>query len=50
MLSDDVVYELPQNRERIHGKPTLRQFNVEYPGDWQMTLRRVAADGLEAAL
>jgi hypothetical protein len=50
MLSDDVVYELPQTRERIRGKPTLMQFNVEYPGDWQLTLRRVVADGLEAAL
>ena len=50
LLSDDVVYELPQTRERIRGKQTLIQFNVEYPGDWQLTVRRVVADGHEAAL
>ncbi|NMO56246.1 SnoaL-like domain-containing protein [Actinoplanes sp. TBRC 11911] len=50
LLSDDVVYELPQTRERIRGKQALIQFNVEYPGDWQLTVRRVVADSREAAL
>jgi 3-phenylpropionate/cinnamic acid dioxygenase small subunit len=31
LLSDDVVYELRQTRERIRGKPAMMQFNVERP-------------------
>ncbi|MEU0151371.1 nuclear transport factor 2 family protein [Micromonospora fulviviridis] len=36
LLTDDVVYEMPQTRERIRGKHAFLQFNVEYPGDWHL--------------
>ncbi|MFE0530984.1 nuclear transport factor 2 family protein [Micromonospora parva] len=50
LLTDDVVYEMPQTRERIRGKDAFLRFNTEYPGDWQLRPRRVIADGRLAAL
>jgi ketosteroid isomerase-like protein len=50
LLADDVVYETPQTRERIRGRPAFLQFNIEYPGDWHLRVRRVVADGRLAAL
>ena len=50
LLAEDVVYEMPQTRERIRGRSTFLRFNVEYPGDWHLRLRRVVADGRTAAL
>jgi len=49
LLADDVVYELPQSRERIRGKATYLRFNVEYPGEWQLTVRRVVGERGQAA-
>ncbi|MFU8874310.1 nuclear transport factor 2 family protein [Micromonospora sp. SL4-19] len=49
LLADDVVYEMPQTRERIRGKSAFMQFNQEYPGDWHMEVRRIVADGGFAA-
>ena len=49
LLAQEVVYELPQTRERIHGKSAYLWFNQEYPGDWHLTVRRVIADGRHAA-
>ena len=45
LLSDDVVYELPQTRERVTGKEAYVRFNAEYPGDWHVTVVRILADG-----
>jgi ketosteroid isomerase-like protein len=50
LLAEDVVYEMPQTRERIRGRPAFVQFNMEYPGDWHLRVRRVVADGRLAAL
>ncbi|WIM99854.1 nuclear transport factor 2 family protein [Actinoplanes oblitus] len=50
LLAEDVVYEMPQTRERIRGRAGYLRFNVEYPGDWHLTTRRVVADGRFAAL
>ncbi|GIH90991.1 nuclear transport factor 2 family protein [Planobispora siamensis] len=49
LLAEDVVYEMPQTRERIRGKSAFLQFNMEYPGDWHLRVRRVVADGRHAA-
>ncbi|MDP4505955.1 nuclear transport factor 2 family protein [Nonomuraea turcica] len=49
LLAEDVVYEMPQSRERIRGKAAYLQFNREYPGDWHLQVRRVVADGSHAA-
>ncbi|MGW7361950.1 nuclear transport factor 2 family protein [Streptomyces sp. NPDC054841] len=43
-LAEDVVYDLPQTRERIRGKETYLRFNQEYPGDWHVRVQRVVAD------
>jgi hypothetical protein len=50
LLAEDVVYEMPQSRERIRGRPKFVQFNREYPGDWHLRIRRLVADGRLAAL
>ncbi|MDQ0933484.1 putative ester cyclase [Streptomyces turgidiscabies] len=43
-LADDVVYTLPQTRERISGKERFVRFNREYPGDWHLRTERVVAE------
>ena len=45
LLTTDVVYELPQTRERVRGREAYVRFNAEFPGDWHVTVRRVVADG-----
>lgn len=50
LLDENVVYEMPQTRERIPGREKFMRFNIEYPGDWHLTIRRVVADGRFAAL
>ncbi|MFG1624078.1 nuclear transport factor 2 family protein [Kribbella sp. NPDC049227] len=49
LLSADVVYELPQTRERIVGRAKYLRFNREYPGDWTATVTRLIVDGTSAA-
>lgn len=44
-LADEVLYDLPQTRERIRGKERYLQFNREYPGKWRVRVERVVADG-----
>jgi len=44
LLHADVVYELPQTRERITGREGLRAFNTAYPGDWHLGLAEAYAD------
>jgi len=43
-LAEDVVYTLPQTRERIRGRGKYVQFNREYPGDWHVRIERVMAE------
>ena len=43
-LSPDVVYEVPQTRERVTGRDAYLQFNRDYPGDWRVVVRRIVAD------
>lgn len=49
LLSADVVYEMPQTRERITGRAKYVQFNREYPGDWTATVTRLIVDRTTAA-
>ncbi len=44
LLHPDVVYEIPQSRERIRGRDRYLQFNKEYPGDWHLRLKVSIAD------
>jgi predicted ester cyclase len=43
-LAEDVVYTLPQTRERISGRERYVQFNREYPGDWHLRVERIVAE------
>ncbi|MER5401229.1 nuclear transport factor 2 family protein [Streptomyces sp. NPDC002599] len=44
LLAEDVVYTLPQTRERISGRERYVEFNREYPGDWRVQIERVIAE------
>ena len=44
LLAEDVVYTLPQTRERISGRARYVEFNREYPGDWQVRIERVMTE------
>ncbi len=44
LLAPDVVYEIPQTRERIRGRERYLQFNQEYPGDWHLRSKVIIAD------
>jgi hypothetical protein len=50
LLAPDVVYELPQTRERIRGRDRYVTFNAEYPGDWHIEPRVVLGDAAHGAL
>jgi ketosteroid isomerase-like protein len=50
LLDDDVVYEVPQTRERIRGRDRYVQFNAEYPGDWHIEPRVVLGDDHDGSL
>jgi predicted ester cyclase len=43
-LAEDVVYTLPQTRERISGRERYVEFNREYPGDWHLRIERIVAE------
>jgi hypothetical protein len=45
LLAPDVVYDLPQTRERIRGVVSYVEFNATYPGDWSVEVVRVIGDG-----
>jgi hypothetical protein len=44
LLHPDVIYEIPQSRERIRGRDRYLRFNQEYPGDWHLRPKIVIAD------
>jgi len=44
LLHPEVVYELPQSRERIRGRDRYLEFNREYPGDWHLRPKVMIAD------
>ncbi|WP_026924950.1 nuclear transport factor 2 family protein [Glycomyces arizonensis] len=49
LLAEEVVYEMPQTRERITGRDRFLRFNQEYPGDWHLAVYRLVAEGRRAA-
>ena len=50
LMTADVVYEVPQSRERIRGRDRYLQFNQEYPGDWHVVPKVVIGEGDRAAV
>jgi ketosteroid isomerase-like protein len=50
LLADDVVYEVPQTRERVRGRDAYVRFNAEgFPGAWHIEVERIVGDGRRAA-
>lgn len=50
VLHPEVVYELPQTRERIRGRDNYVTFNREYPGDWHVEPLVILGDDHDGAL
>ena len=48
LLHKDILYELPQTRERIRGRVAFREFNATYPGDWTLEIVRLVGDEYQA--
>ena len=50
LVAEDVVYELPQSRERVRGRPAYVRFNAEgFPGDWHLEVERITGGERDAA-
>ncbi|MFC7495837.1 MULTISPECIES: nuclear transport factor 2 family protein [unclassified Nocardioides] len=50
LLDPEVVYLLPQTRERISGRAAYLEFNQTYPGDWSLRPKVVIADAERAVV
>ncbi len=50
LLSPDVIYEMPQSRERIRGRDRYLRFNQTYPGDWHLQPKVVIGDESRAVV
>ncbi len=50
LLADDVVYEVPQSRERIRGRAAYLEFNRTFPGEWHLAPKVVIGDAERAVV
>jgi ketosteroid isomerase-like protein len=50
LLDPDVVYEIPQTRERIRGRDAYLRFNQTFPGDWHLSPKVVIGDAERAVV
>ncbi len=48
LLHEDIVYELPQTRERIRGRRAFSEFNKTYPGKWTLSIERLVVEDSQA--
>ncbi|MDC8759976.1 nuclear transport factor 2 family protein [Janthinobacterium fluminis] len=48
LLAADIVYELPQTRQRIRGRDACAAFNASHLDQWQIELLRLLVDGARA--
>lgn len=48
-LAGNVVYEIPQTRERVCGLANYVDFNATFPGDWTLEVVRLITDDVGAA-
>ncbi len=48
LLHEDILYEIPQTRERVRGRAAYLNFNETYPGDWTLEIVRLVADEHQA--
>jgi hypothetical protein len=52
LVSEDVLYEAPQSRERVRGRAAYIAFNEEgFPGSWHLAVERiVSGDGTAVSM
>ncbi|MEJ6000822.1 nuclear transport factor 2 family protein [Paucibacter soli] len=48
LLSPDMVYEVPQTRERVRGRDDMVEFFRTWPGEWRVELLQLIADDKSA--
>ena len=49
LLAGDVVYEVPQTRERVSGRDAYVRFNAEgFPGGWHIAVQRIVSQDRSA--
>jgi ketosteroid isomerase-like protein len=44
LLAEDLLYEVPQTRERVRGREQYIRFCIEFPAEWHLAVDRVVAD------
>jgi hypothetical protein len=50
LVTDDVLYEGPQTRERVRGREAYLRFNAEgFPSDWHVSVQRIVGEDSHAA-
>ncbi|HEY8044315.1 MAG TPA: nuclear transport factor 2 family protein [Streptosporangiaceae bacterium] len=49
LLAENVVYQVPQTRERVSGREAYVRFNAEgFPGGWHIAVQRIVSQGRTA--
>jgi hypothetical protein len=50
LVAEEVLYKVPQTRERVRGRPAYLRFNTEgFPGDWHIEVERITGGERDAA-
>jgi SnoaL-like domain len=50
LVTEDVVYEGPQTRERVRGRDAYQRFSIEgFAGDWHLEVIRIVGEDRHAA-
>jgi ketosteroid isomerase-like protein len=44
LLEADILYEVPQTRERVRGQDPYIDFNRTFPGNWSLKIERLVVD------
>ena len=50
LLAAELIYEVPQTRERIIGRERYVTFNAEFPGDWHIEPEVILTDDHDACV
>lgn len=48
LLAEQIVYEVPQTRERVRGRANYVEFNRTWPGLWRADIQQLVADDHQA--
>jgi ketosteroid isomerase-like protein len=49
VIHEQLVYDVPQTRERVRGRANYVEFFRTWPGDWRADVQRMVVDGSSAA-